>query len=71
MATCFRAHELDVVRLTTAAGGWPRGTEGTVVSEHRDYLLIEVGDPSGEAQVIDVAPNRAKVIWRAKGAQII
>lgn len=70
MPTCTRAHELDVVRLTGKVDRWAAGTEGTVVGEHSEYLLVEIDGPGGVPRIIDVPRDRAKVIWRAKGAQL-
>lgn len=62
--TCV--HDLDVIRLTRPIEGWPRGTQGTVVSEHRDYLVVEVGD---EMEFIDVPRDALAVVERMKPAQ--
>ena len=62
--TCVHPH--DVVRLTRAAGDWPRGTEGTVVAEHNAYLVVEVGEEAAP-DVIDVPREDLRVIWSPAG----
>ena len=57
-------HALDVVRLMRRVAGWPSGTEGTVVAEHRAYVVVEVGDPErGTTAVIDVPRGDARLVW--------
>ncbi len=48
MATVKHAiSEHDVVVLRDAAGAWPSGTTGTVVSVYGDVALVEVADTGG------------------------
>ena len=65
--TCV--HSLDVVRLSSKVGEWPAGTEGTVVSEHADYVVVEVGDEERDDLVLlDVPRGDVRVTWRARRA---
>lgn len=40
--------EIDVVSLVEAVGRWPAGTEGTVVSDYGDRMMIEIANERGE-----------------------
>lgn len=56
--------ELDVVALLTPFGGWPAGTEGTVICSDPDFKLVEICNEFGEAlDELDVPPEQLKVVW--------
>jgi hypothetical protein len=65
--TCI--HPLDVVRLTRQVGRWPAGTEGTVVSEHTRYLIVEIDDDDSP-QVVDVPRGDLKVLWSPRTTHV-
>ena len=75
MATTVKQaiHENDYVELidpvdkTQAAGQWPAGTRGTVVSEHDQHKLIEISDHDNYGQMLDlvsVTEDRLKLITK-------
>jgi hypothetical protein len=64
-------HENDVVELiyavkkTQAAGQWPAGTIGAVVSEHDQHKLIEIADDRGVMlDLISQTEDRLKLITK-------
>jgi hypothetical protein len=62
--------EHDVVALTRAVERWPVGTEGTVVSDHRAYKLVEIDgiENSADDEVLDYLPTVAtedlRLVWK-------
>jgi hypothetical protein len=46
--------EIDVVELREAAGKWPAGTIGTVVSDRGDVKLIEISEDQPPGQMLDL-----------------
>ena len=42
-------HEFDVVRLRVSVGGWPEGTEGTLIDALSDtHGLVEISEPGSD-----------------------
>lgn len=66
---CTKAHDLDIVQLTRAIEGWPKGTEGTVVREHERHLIIEISEDQAGDEGITVPVRRTdtKIVWRSRG----
>lgn len=51
-----RIGEIDVVALVEAVGGWPAGTEGTVVGDYGDEKMVEISNERGETLDLPVVP---------------
>lgn len=61
--------ELDVVALINPVERWPAGTEGTVVSDHLDYKLVEMPgiEDSGDDMwdyIPVVATENLRLVWK-------
>lgn len=41
-------NEIDVVELLDPFGGWPAGTNGTVVHDFGNVKMVEISDERGE-----------------------
>lgn len=55
--------ENDVVGFTRPIGRWPKGMQGTVVSEHGVDKLIEVSDDRGQMlDLISVPEQQLRLI---------
>jgi hypothetical protein len=63
MQTAFA--ELDVVALLKPVGGWPSGTEGTVIHEWQASMLVEICNEHGEAlDELDVPEDQLRLVWK-------
>jgi hypothetical protein len=62
--------EHDVVVLTRAVERWPAGTEGTVISDHPAYKLVEIVgiENSADDEMLDYMPALAaedlRLVWK-------
>jgi hypothetical protein len=57
--------EHDVVALRTPTGGWPAGTQGTVIHNGPIYKLVEVSNHLGEdLAFLEVPAEQLRVVWR-------
>lgn len=63
--------ELDVVRLRKAAGGWPAGTEATVLEDFGRHLIVEVDDEAGDHLNLPLVRRDAvELVWKAKPSSV-
>lgn len=56
---------LEAVEAVDAAGSWPAGTIGTVVSERGEWKLVEIAEdrpPGRTLDLISVAEARLKLV---------
>jgi hypothetical protein len=57
--------EFDVVALLNSVGGWPSGTEGTIIHEWRASMLVEICNERGEAlDELDVPKDQLRLVWK-------
>lgn len=52
---------LDVVKLARAAGGWPAGTEATLLAVREGLALLERRDE----EITEAPVDALKIVWRA------
>ncbi len=63
--------EIDVVALRNAAGGWPAGTEGTVVADLGGHMWVEISNERGEElDTISVPPSELRLVWKAPSRRL-
>ncbi len=57
--------EHDVVSLLHSHGRWPKGCEGTVVSDHGSSKLLEIADDRGQTlDLIEVPVDQLQLVFK-------